>query len=67
MLVLVIVVRRETGEVSWMREPHGEGLATRADPESCGVTREGGVEALAGAHAESGIEPRKTNFWVLTL
>jgi hypothetical protein len=32
-----------------MKELYGEGLATHADPESCGATRKGGVEALTGA------------------
>jgi hypothetical protein len=34
-----------------MKAPYGEGLATHADPESCGVTRKGGFEALTGARA----------------
>ena len=34
-----------------MKESYGEGLATHADPESCGVACKGGVEALTGAHA----------------
>src|SRR3990172_9953782 len=34
-----------------MEESHGERLATHTDPESCGVAREGGVEALTGARA----------------
>ena len=34
-----------------MREPYGEGLATRADPESCGVVHKGRAEALTGARA----------------
>jgi len=34
-----------------MKESYGEGLATHTDPESCGVTCEGGVEALTGARA----------------
>jgi RNA-directed DNA polymerase len=34
-----------------MKESHGEGVATHTDPESCGVAREGGVEALTGARA----------------
>jgi hypothetical protein len=33
-----------------MKEPHGEGLAIHADPESCGASREGRAEALTGAH-----------------
>src|ERR1700730_8912424 len=32
-----------------MKESRGEGLATHADPESCGATCEGGDEALTGA------------------
>ena len=34
-----------------MRESYGEGLATHADPESCGAIREDGSEALTGARA----------------
>src|SRR5438128_3392672 len=34
-----------------MKESYGEGLATDADPESCGADCEGGVEALTGARA----------------
>ena len=34
-----------------MKESYGEGLATHTDPESCGATCEGGVEALTGARA----------------
>ena len=34
-----------------MKESYGEGLATHTDPESCGATCKGGVEALTGAHA----------------
>ena len=34
-----------------MKESYGEGLATHADPESCGAVGEGGVEALTGARA----------------
>src|SRR5229473_3382129 len=34
-----------------MKESHGEGVATHADPESCGAACEGSVEALTGAHA----------------
>ena len=41
----------QTGEVQWMREPHGEGIAIRSDPESCVNVREDGGEALTGAHA----------------
>jgi len=34
-----------------MKEPYGEGLASRTGPESCAVNREAGREALTGAHA----------------
>lgn len=34
-----------------MKESYGEGLASHTDPESCGATCEGGVEALTGARA----------------
>jgi len=32
-----------------MKEPYSEGLASHANPESCGWTREGPFEALTGA------------------
>ena len=31
-----------------MKKSHDEGIATHIGPESCGATREGGVEALTG-------------------
>jgi len=31
-----------------MKKSYGKGLATHIDPESCGASREGGVEALTG-------------------
>jgi len=34
-----------------MKELYGEGVATHTGPESCGVAREGGVEALTGVRA----------------
>lgn len=34
-----------------MKESYGKGLATHADPESCGAACEGSVEALTGARA----------------
>ncbi len=34
-----------------MKESYVEGLATHDGPESCGVTRKGGVEALTGERA----------------
>jgi len=51
----------EAGEVLWMRVPYGEGVASHTDPESCGCTRKGAVEALTGARAGWAIEPRKVN------
>src|ERR1017187_623596 len=42
-----------------MKESHGEGLATHTGPESCGASREGGVEALTGVRTGQDIEPRK--------
>ncbi len=33
-----------------MKEPYGEGLASRTGPESCAGTREGTGEALTGVH-----------------
>jgi hypothetical protein len=35
-----------------MKELHGEGLASRADPESCVISRKAGREALTGAHVD---------------
>jgi RNA-directed DNA polymerase len=34
-----------------MKESHSEGLASHTGPESCGVVREGGHEALTGVRA----------------
>ena len=34
-----------------MKESYVEGLATHGGPESCGVARKGGVEALTGVRA----------------
>ena len=44
-----------------MKESYGEGLATHTDPESCGATCEGGVEALTGARA-GWVLSRETTF-----
>jgi hypothetical protein len=41
-----------------MEEPYTEGVATHGDPESCGVVRKDGGEALTGARAGRAIEPR---------
>ncbi len=38
----------ETGEMSWMKEPYGEGVATRSGPESCAAARKDSGEALTG-------------------
>jgi hypothetical protein len=38
----------QTGEMMWMQEPYGEGVATHSGPESCAVAREGSGEALTG-------------------
>jgi hypothetical protein len=35
-----------------MKEPYGEGLASRTDPESCTASREAEREALTGAHVD---------------
>lgn len=34
-----------------MKESYGEGIAIHTGPESCGVTRKGGIEALTGVRA----------------
>ena len=34
-----------------MKESYGEGIASHTGPESCGVAREGGAEALTGVRA----------------
>lgn len=34
----------QTGEVLWTKEPDGEGPASHADPESCGVVCKGGAD-----------------------
>ena len=44
-----------------MKESDGEGVATHTDPESCGATCEGGVEALTGARAGR-VFSRESNF-----
>jgi len=38
----------KTGEAVWMKEPYGEGVASRTGPESCVAARKGGGEALTG-------------------
>jgi hypothetical protein len=35
-----------------MKEPCGEGIASRTDPESCVVSRKAGHEVLTGVHAD---------------
>jgi hypothetical protein len=44
-------VRRETGGWKRMEESYVEGVASHDGPESCGVTRKGGGEALTGETA----------------
>jgi hypothetical protein len=39
--------------------PHGEGVATHIDPESCAGIREGTGEALTGVRIGQATEPRK--------
>lgn len=50
-----------------MREPYGEDVASHSDPESCGTTREGGVEALTGAGTGWVLSREITNSGVPTL
>ena len=50
-----------------MKESYGEGLANHAGPESCGVVRENGVEALTGVRAGWVLSrERRINFGVPT-
>jgi len=44
-----------------MKESYVEGLATHDGPESCGVTRKSGVEALIGERAGR-VSSRESNF-----
>jgi hypothetical protein len=44
-----------------MKESHSESLASHTGPESCGVTRKGGAEALTGESAGQITESRKTH------
>jgi len=46
-----------------MKESYGEGVATHTDPESCGVARKGGVEALTGARAGQVFSRERTTLW----
>jgi RNA-directed DNA polymerase len=46
-----------------MKEPHGEGLATHTDPESCGELREEGAEALTGAGAGRVLSRERAQLW----
>ncbi len=43
-----------------MKESYGEGVANHTGPESCGITRKSGVEALTGESTGQDIEPRNT-------
>ena len=47
-LCFFVRVRRETGKKQGVQVPHGEGVATHIDPESCAVSRESIGEALTG-------------------
>ena len=40
-----------------MKEPCGEGIASRTDPESCVVSRKAGHEVLTGVHADGVLSP----------
>jgi hypothetical protein len=44
-----------------------EGIASHIDPESCGATREGGVEALTGENMGRVFSRVRTNLGTLTL
>jgi len=46
-----------------MKESYGEGLATHADPESCGAVCEDGVEALTGARAGRVFSRERNILW----
>jgi hypothetical protein len=48
-----------------MKELHGEGSAVHTGPESCGVAREGGAEALTGVRA--GWVLSRTTGWLVYL
>src|SRR5581483_8515567 len=50
----------KAGEVSWMRVPYGEDLASHTGPESCVGTREGGGEALTGVRAGWPLSPERS-------
>lgn len=45
-----------------MKESHSESLASHTGPESCGVTRKGGAEALTRESAGQVTESRKTHY-----
>jgi len=50
-----------------MKEPYGEGVASRTDPESCVGGRETAGEALTGAHAGQVLSSEITHAWTPTL
>lgn len=50
-----------------MKVQHREGLANYPDPESCGKSREGFVEALTGETSRPAIEPRNQKSGMPTL
>jgi hypothetical protein len=49
-----------------MQEPYSEGVANHACPESCGVARKGGAEALTGGSAGRILSREKPCFGTLT-
>lgn len=57
-----MVRQHKTVRRQWRKNPHGEGVASRPDPESCADVREDAREALTGADAGGEIEPRNTSF-----
>jgi len=62
-----LLVRRENrrGEVN--ARSLDEGIASHIDPESCGVSREGGVEALTGENMGRVFSRVRTNSGTPTL
>lgn len=46
-----------------MKESYGEGLATHADPESCGAVCKDRVEALTGARAGRVLSRERNTLW----
>ena len=57
----------KTGREQWMKVPYDEGIASHIDPESCGASREGGVEALTGENMGRVFSRVRTDSGTLTL